>query len=122
MKDDKKLLDSDLENIRRQRFEAILKLQQENCGLIGSKADNVALPGINPRNTVTSSNPASTLETTEQPQINTSATAETNSSSSSNNRPSTSKHRNSAMRKQREQNSRKQVRQWVRKDNGGGAD
>ncbi|XVF79753.1 hypothetical protein PTKIN_Ptkin15bG0014900 [Pterospermum kingtungense] len=133
VKDDEKLLDSDLENIRRQKFEAIIKLQQENCGLIGSKADNVVLTAINPQNTVTMSNPqntitmsnhASTMETTEQPQINTAATVETNSSSSSN-RPSTNKHRNSGTRgtrKHREQNSRKQLRQWVRRDNGGGAD
>ena len=121
VKDDERLLHSDLENIRRQEFEAIYKLQQENSGLIGSKTDHVVLPDINPQNTVTSSNHASTKETTEQPQIDHAATSETNSCSSST-RPATSKHWNSGMRRQRTQNSRKHTRQWVRKDNGGAAD
>ncbi|XP_022770169.1 uncharacterized protein LOC111313733 isoform X2 [Durio zibethinus] len=121
VKDDEKLLHSDFENIRRKKFEAILKLQEENSGLIGYKSDHVVLPAINPRNTVTSSNHASTKETTEQPQTNPASTAETNSSSSST-RPATNRHWNSGMRRQRAQNSRKLVKQWVRKDNGGGAD
>ncbi|XWS77328.1 hypothetical protein CRYUN_Cryun01aG0251500 [Craigia yunnanensis] len=119
VKDDERLLHSDLENIRRQKFEVIYKLQQEKSGLIGSKTDHVVLPGINPQNTVTSSNHASTKETIEQPQIDPAATSETNSSSSST-RPATSKL--SGMRRQRAQNSRKHSRQWVRKDNGGAAD
>ncbi|XVE76846.1 hypothetical protein DITRI_Ditri13aG0012900 [Diplodiscus trichospermus] len=120
--DDERLLHSDLENIRRQKFEAILKLQQENSGLIGSKTENVILPGIDPQSTVTLPNHASTEETTEQPQTDPAAKAEETNSSSSSTRPSTSKHRNSGMRKPRAQNSRKQVRQWVRKDNCGAAD
>lgn len=121
VKDDESLVHSDLENIRRQKFEAILKLQQENSGLIGSRTDNVVLPGINPQNTVTLSNHASPEETTAQPQTAPAATAESNSLSSSA-RPSTRMHHNPGMRKQRAKNSRKQDRRWVRKDNGGGAD
>ncbi|XP_021280470.1 uncharacterized protein LOC110413819 [Herrania umbratica] len=121
VKNDETLLHSDLENIRRQKFEAILKLQQENSGLIDSKKDHNVLPGLNPQNTVPSSNHASTEEAGEQPQTNPAATAEINSSCSST-RPSTSKHWNAGARKPRGQNPRKQVRQWVRKDNGGAAD
>ncbi|WRX11077.1 RWD domain - like 1 [Theobroma cacao] len=120
VKDDETLLHSDWENIRRQKFETILKLQQENSGLIDSKKDHNVLPGLNPQNTVPLSNHASTEEAAEQPQTNPAATAEINSSSSST-RPSTSKQWNAGKRKPRGQNPRKQVRQWVRKDNGGAA-
>ncbi|GMJ16146.1 hypothetical protein like AT3G60300 [Hibiscus trionum] len=114
VKDDDELIRSDLENIRRQKFEEVLKLQQENCGLIGLKADHAVLPSTNPQNTVTSSNHALAKETSAA-----AATEGTNSSGSST-RPATSKHWNSGTRRPRAQNSRKHVRQWVRKDNGGG--
>ncbi|XVF33632.1 hypothetical protein REPUB_Repub17cG0184500 [Reevesia pubescens] len=103
VEDDERLFHSDLENIRRQKFETILKVQQENCGLIGSKSDHVVLPGIDPQNTVTSSNHASTKETTEQPETDAAAAAETNPSSSST-MPAASKHWNSGVRRQRAQN------------------
>lgn len=108
IKVDEILLHSDLENMR-QKFEAISKLQQENCGLIGLKSEQVVLPSINPQNTVASSEQTSAKETTGQSQNGAAA-----NSSSSSTRPTT--------RRQRPQNSRKHVKQWVRKDIGGGAD
>ncbi|KAE8715118.1 RWD domain-containing protein, putative isoform 2 [Hibiscus syriacus] len=116
VKDDVELIHSDLENIRRQKFEEILKLQQENCGLIGLKVDRVVFPSINPQNIVISSDHASAMETSAAA----AAATEGNNSSGSSTRPATSKHWNSGMRRPRAQNSRKPVRQWVRKDNGGG--
>ncbi|KAK8570496.1 hypothetical protein V6N13_003172 [Hibiscus sabdariffa] len=113
VKDDE-LIRSDLENIRRQKFEEILKLQQENYGLIGLKADHVVLPSINPQNTVTSSNHALAKETSA------SAATEGINCSGSSTRHATSKHSNTSSRRPRAQNSQKHVRQWVRKGNGGG--
>ncbi|OMO69616.1 Zinc finger, RING-type [Corchorus capsularis] len=133
VKDDESVIHSESENIRRQKFEAILKLQEENSGLIGSKSkkDDIVLPVTNAQNPATLANNANTNETTEQPQNgNTNETteqpqsdrganAETNSSSSST-RPRTSKHWNPGMRKHRAPNTRKQqVRQWIRKEDGG---
>ncbi|KAA3462121.1 E3 ubiquitin-protein ligase RNF25 [Gossypium australe] len=116
IKVDEIFLHSDLENMR-QKFEAISKLQQENCGLIGSKSEQVVLPSINPQNTFASSEQTSAEETSGQSQNGAAA-----NSSSSSTRPTTSKHWNSGTRRQRPQNSRKHVKQWVRKDIGGGAD
>ncbi|GLT39618.1 hypothetical protein SLA2020_138000 [Shorea laevis] len=115
------ILQFESENIRRQKFEAILKIQEESSGLIEPKRNIVVLPGMYLQNPVTMPVPASTEESTEQQQEqqqgDTTVPAETNSGGSSN-RPSTSKHRNSGTRRYRGNNSRKQVRQWVKKDNG----
>ncbi|OMP00745.1 Zinc finger, RING-type [Corchorus olitorius] len=123
VKDDESVIHSEFENIRRQKFEAILKLQEENSGLIGSKSkkDDIVAPVTitNAQNPATLANSADTNETTGQQQSDRGANAETNSSSSST-RPRTSKHwNNSGMRKHRAPNTRKQVRQWVRKEDGG---
>lgn len=111
--EDEKLLESDSEKIRRQKFEAILNLQQENSGIIEPKREIVVLPGMYLAQPVTL--PAQTLnkETTEEQQRKVSV-----DSGGSSNRPSSSEHRNLGWRKQRIQNSRKQVKQWVRKDGG----
>ncbi|KAH9788670.1 RWD domain-containing protein [Citrus sinensis] len=112
--DDDKYLHSDSENIRRQKFEAILKLQEENSGLIEPKRDLVVLPGMFLPQPATLPTPTSTKETTEQEQGEQSAPAEINATGSSN-RASGSKHWNSGMRKRRGRNLRNQ-RQWIRKD------
>ncbi|KAL8210312.1 hypothetical protein R6Q57_007044 [Mikania cordata] len=44
--EDDTLVHSDAENMRRQKFEAILKLQQENNGLIEPKKTQVLMPGM----------------------------------------------------------------------------
>ncbi|KAF2311069.1 hypothetical protein GH714_019357 [Hevea brasiliensis] len=115
--EDVKLLQCDSEKIRKQKFEAILKLQQENSGIIEPKRDLVVLPGMYLPRPVTLPTQALNKETTEEQQRDSTASMETNSGGSSN-RPSSGKHRNFGRRKQRIQNSRKQVRQWVRKDDG----
>lgn len=105
------LLDLDSENIRREKFEAILKLQQENSGLIEPPKELVVLPGMFLPQPVTS---PTTKETTEEdPGIASGA-----NSSGSSDRASTSKQRYSSTRKPRVQNSRKQVKQWIKKENG----
>ncbi|KAJ4952790.1 hypothetical protein NE237_029622 [Protea cynaroides] len=110
---DGEYLHSDEDNIRRQKFEAILKLQQENNGLIELKK----LPGMFLCGNMTESM-TSTEDPIEQqskdPTCNT--TLKTNSSGSSN-KPSTSEHKNLRTRKYRTQNPRKQLKQWVKKEN-----
>ncbi|KAJ0053860.1 hypothetical protein Pint_00102 [Pistacia integerrima] len=121
--DNEKLLQSDSEDMRRQKFEAILKLQEERSGLIEPKRELVVLPGMFLSQPAALPTPT-TKETTEQEQreppelepVEMPAPAETNPTGSSN-RPSTSKRWNSGTRKPRVRNPRKQVRQWVKKDN-----
>ncbi|KDP28864.1 hypothetical protein JCGZ_14635 [Jatropha curcas] len=116
--EDEKLLQSDSENIRRQKFEAVLKLQEENSGLIEPKKNLVVLPGMYLPQSVRQPTQALEKENAEEQQRDSTAgSTETNSGVLSN-RPSSSEHRNTGRRKQRIQNSRKQVRQWVRKGDG----
>ncbi|KAA8520434.1 hypothetical protein F0562_014690 [Nyssa sinensis] len=115
--DDEKLLQSDSENIRRHKFEAILKLQEENNALIEPKKNEVLLPGMFLLRSTTSPTTVSDKDTTVQQHRDPTVNSETNSSGSSN-RPTTSEHRNSGMRKHRVRNSRKPVKQWIKKDNG----
>ncbi|XP_043721117.1 E3 ubiquitin-protein ligase RNF25 isoform X2 [Telopea speciosissima] len=125
--DDGELLHSDVENIRRQKFEAVLKVQQENSGLNEPKKDKVLLPGMFLSLTI-----AQSMTSTEHPieqqskDASCTATMKTNSSGSSNkpktnssessNRPSTSEHKKLGMRRYRAQNPKKQLKQWVKKD------
>ncbi|GAV71089.1 RWD domain-containing protein/zf-RING_2 domain-containing protein [Cephalotus follicularis] len=110
------LLQSDTENIRRQKFEAILKLQQENSGLIEPKRDLLIQPGMFLPQAV--SIPAAKIleQTTKQHQRDPAVHSESINGSSSK-RPSTSKHRNSGTRQQRP-HPRQPVRQWIKKENG----
>ncbi|CAK9149390.1 unnamed protein product [Ilex paraguariensis] len=114
--DDKRLLQSDSENIRRLKFEATLKLQQENSGLIEPKKNEVLLPGTFLPQPITHPSTVSDKETTEQQHADQVINAETSSGSPSD-RPSSSKHRYSGMRKHQGRNSREQVKQWIRKEN-----
>lgn len=109
---DQELLHSSSENIRRQKFEAILKLQQERSGLIEPKRELVVLPGMYLPQPVTST---STEENTE-PEQEQRPPHNTNSSGSSI-RPGTSNHRNSSRRRPRGRHPRQQqASHWVRKD------
>ncbi|KAJ0111300.1 hypothetical protein Patl1_00110 [Pistacia atlantica] len=89
--DNEKLLQSDLENMRRQKFEAILKLQEERSGLIEPKRELVVLPGMFLSQPAALPSPT-TKETTEQEQreppeqepVEPAALAETNPTGSSN--------------------------------------
>ncbi|KAK9273774.1 hypothetical protein L1049_018584 [Liquidambar formosana] len=112
--DDDELLQSDSESIRRQKFESILKLQQENSGLIEPKKHLVVLPGMFLPQSIPSPNTMSIKETTEQQHRDPAVTLETNSTGSSD-KSTTSERRYSGMRKTRGRNSRKQVTQWKKK-------
>ncbi|KAJ4955917.1 hypothetical protein NE237_012700 [Protea cynaroides] len=125
--DDDDLLQSDVENIRRQKFETVLKLQQENNGLIAPKRDKVLLPGMFlPESTTRSMTSVKDPIEQQSKDPTCSATPKTNSSGSSPNpktnssgsspTPSTSEHKNLGMRKYRSQNPRKQLKQWIKKD------
>ncbi|KAJ6709899.1 RING FINGER PROTEIN 25 [Salix koriyanagi] len=116
IKYEEKLLHSDSENFRRQKFEAILKLQQENSGLIEPKRDIVVVPGIYLPQRATA--PAQTVnrETAEHQGTGAGPSTETNLNSSLN-RPRPREHRNPG-RRQRLQKSRRPVSQWVRRENG----
>ncbi|KAL2477881.1 RWD domain-containing protein [Forsythia ovata] len=110
---DEEFLKSESEKIRIEKFEAVLKLQQENSGLIEPKTNEVLLPGMYLPRPVTSPSTESEPGSNELQNKDPTVKSETNSD----NRPSSSKHGNSRTRKQRAQNSRKQVRQWIRKEN-----
>ncbi|KAF8380589.1 hypothetical protein HHK36_028077 [Tetracentron sinense] len=114
---DEALLQSDSENIRRQKFETLLKLQQENSGLIEPKSIEVLLPGTFLPESITI--PTVSVKATNKQQQGdpTSTLASETDSSGSSNKPSTSKPKNSGMRKYRAQNSRKQLKQWIKKEN-----
>lgn len=112
------LLYSDSEKTRRQKFEAILKLQQENNGLIEPKKSEVLMPGVFlPRPTTTTTTATSSdkeaAKGEEANQSKTNGGVSSNKASSSNRRGSGSRSR------YRGNNSRTQVnRQWVIKQNG----
>ncbi|KAG5627039.1 hypothetical protein H5410_012257 [Solanum commersonii] len=119
-----KILSSDSEKLRREKFDAILKLQQEKGGLIEIKKHEVLRPGIFLPQPAALPSTASTEEAKEQQDKDMAVNSRTNSSGSTN-KPNTSRARNSGTkkhqghnsRKQVAQSSRKQVTQWVKKEN-----
>ncbi|KAF3445589.1 hypothetical protein FNV43_RR10765 [Rhamnella rubrinervis] len=110
-----KLLRSESENLRRQNFEAILKLQQEHNGVIEPKRDISVSPGMFPLQPVTMHSTV-TNKSNEQERKDSSSTSEMNTGDTSK-RPDTSMHRNTGMRKQRFRSFKKPVKQWIRKEN-----
>uniref|UniRef100_A0A2P2L6L0 RING-type domain-containing protein n=1 Tax=Rhizophora mucronata TaxID=61149 RepID=A0A2P2L6L0_RHIMU len=115
--DDKELLQSDSEKIRRQKFDAILKLQGEKGGLIERKRDLVVLPGMFLPQPVFFPAQPMNRETIEHHQSDHPTVSEQANISSSSYRPVSNYYRNSDRRKHRQQNPRSQVKQWVRKEN-----
>ncbi|KAL3613669.1 hypothetical protein CASFOL_041743 [Castilleja foliolosa] len=113
---DEDVLHSEPEKIRRQKFEAILKLQQENSGLIEPKKDEVLLPGmfLPPRPVVSPSTESDAIPI-ESRKRDPAANSHVNPGSSFN-RPGPRKNSNSNARKHRAQNSGKQARNWIKKD------
>ncbi|XP_059459187.1 uncharacterized protein LOC132188679 [Corylus avellana] len=107
--DNQKLLESDSEDVRREKFEAILRLQQENNGLIEPKKNLVVVPGMFLLQTDSAAS-TSAKESPEQPQIEATGTPEAHSSGSST-LLNTSVQRRTGMRKHRAWNPRKQVKQ-----------
>lgn len=116
---DRELLESDSENIRRKKFEAVLKLQQENSGLIEPKRELQILPGMYLPQPVTLPTQTSNEENSAQQQSNSSAHKESSSRppESSSSGPRSFRQKNSSRTRHRVQNSAKPARQWVRKEN-----
>lgn len=109
------VLHSESEKTRRQKFEAILKLQQESSGLIEPKKDEVLLPGMFLPQSVPSPSTESDMISSESQSKDPVVKSHKNPGSSFNGTGSR-KNKNPNMRKHRSQNSGKQVRHWIRKD------
>lgn len=108
--------------MRREKFEAILKIQQENSGLIEPRKNEVLLPGMFLRQSA--SLPPTELDgiSSESENKDVAGRADTNPECSFNRpgpgpSPSPRKHSNSNTRRRRTQNSGKQARCWIKKDN-----
>ena len=114
IQDGEKILHSEQENIRRQRFEAAFKLQQDNNGLIEPKKEVRVLPGM----FLPPVTPP-TAESNEQQQNVDPPLASGTHTGASSERPNRSEHRHrGGMRKQRaKHNSRKPAQQWVQREN-----
>ncbi|CAA0842749.1 RWD domain-containing protein [Striga hermonthica] len=113
---DKDILHSVSEKLRRQKFEAVLRLQQENHGLIEPKKNEVLLPGVFLPQPVAS--PPTESDTVSSGPRKNGPTAKTDANpGSSFNRPGPRRHSNySNTRKHRPQNSGKQARNRTSKE------
>lgn len=117
-------LQSEMEHNRRQKYEAALKLQEENRGLIEPRRNDVLLPGMflpEPVNVLVAS---AKIITDEQQDEGFACNPPLESDlSSSSSKPRTSKHHNSSTRrKNRGNHPRKQInaessrKQWIKKE------
>ncbi|XP_038975802.1 uncharacterized protein LOC103713599 isoform X2 [Phoenix dactylifera] len=118
--DDKLFLQSELENKRREKFEGLLNLQQENNGLIEPTKNLQILPGMFLPEPL--SLPTTSVETRGELCGDT-ADRSTFDSNTSINKASTSKQKNTSMRRKNSlHNSRKQKhaqpvrKQWIKKE------
>ncbi|ONI22480.1 hypothetical protein PRUPE_2G132200 [Prunus persica] len=123
--DGEKLLQSESENARRQNFEALLKSQQENSGLIEPKKNIVVLPGMLLPPPVASSTSETAKESAEEQQREPPVTSEMHSGGSSDRHsggssdgPNTHEQRSSTSRERRVRNTRRPVKQWIKKESG----
>ncbi|KAG6395161.1 hypothetical protein SASPL_145800 [Salvia splendens] len=108
-------LQSEAETIRKQKIDAILKIQQENNGLIEPKKNEVLLPGMFLPQPVGLPSTESEGVSSASQSKDRAAKSDANPESSSNRRRS--RKPNNYHRKQRTPNTNKQERQWIRKDN-----
>ncbi|PIA34533.1 hypothetical protein AQUCO_03700069v1 [Aquilegia coerulea] len=117
--DDEELQHSELENSRRKEFDALLKLQEENNGLIEPKKIQVLLPGVFLPNPVTPPT-VSTKVSAELQQSEQTSTTNTHTSETGPSRPyskaSTSSRNNFGQRKNKMRNPRTQNKQWAKKE------
>lgn len=118
------VLQSESENMRRERFEAILKTQEEKGGLVQPKKNISVVPGMYlpppPAPASSSSNQEEAQEQGQQVEQHKEAESETNSSSSNNRRGrgrgrGGRGHSNVNRRKQNPQDPRKPTKQWVQR-------
>ncbi|XXG77924.1 hypothetical protein AAC387_Pa08g1975 [Persea americana] len=122
--DEMEFLQSEMEHNRQQKYEAVLKLQEENRGLIEPRRNDVLLPGMflpEPVNVLVASTKIITHEQQDEGFASNPPLKSDLSSSSS--KPSTSKHHNaSTRRKNRDNHPRKQInaqssrKQWIKKE------
>lgn len=108
-------LHSESETIRRQKIDVILKIQQENNGLIEPKRNEVLLPGMFLPQSVGLPSAESEGISSELQSKDPAAKSDANPESSFDRRRP--RKPNNSHRKHRTQNSSKQVRHWIRKDN-----
>lgn len=106
------ILQSELEKIRKQKFDAILKIQQEKGGLIEAKQHEVLRPGVYLQRSTEPATGVDEKETSDQQHENLTGNSQIGSSEA----PATSTNRNFSRRKPRGNTQRKQVRQWVKKE------
>ncbi|XP_057454376.1 uncharacterized protein LOC130745941 [Lotus japonicus] len=114
--DEEKLLQSEYEIIRRQKFEAILNIQKEKSGLIEPKRDLVITPGMYLPQPVAAPSSTSTKESDEQQERDPPAVVSGRHDSGTSNRPSSSGNMNYDARRQRGRsyhNSSSTIRQPV---------
>lgn len=112
------VLQSESENMRRERFEAILKTQEEKGGLVQPKKNISVVPGMYLPPASSSSNQEEASQSQEQEHKE--AESETNSSTSNNRRGrgrgrGGRGHSNVNRRKQNPQDPRKPTKQWVQR-------
>ncbi|RZC48127.1 hypothetical protein C5167_041068 [Papaver somniferum] len=121
---EKEVLQSEAENARRKKFEAVLKLQEENSGLIEPKRTEVLRPGmflpeppvVQPKETA---EPISELPQQTDPNCKPTPPFETGSSRSSNKPSSSSQRKNwGSKARNKSRDSREQPRKWIQKDVG----
>lgn len=118
--DVKTFLQSDNENSRRQKFEAVLQLQKEKNGLIEPRKDLAIVPGMFLPETSTV---ATTEPVRDQPTDNPSDSTKELNSNVSSNKSTTSKRNNMGSRNARAYGPRRQPQvqssrqQWVKKEN-----
>nr|GLL25621.1 E3 ubiquitin-protein ligase RNF25 isoform X1 [Ipomoea trifida] len=106
------ILQSELEKIRKQKFDAILKIQQEKGGLIEAKQHEVLRPGVYLQRSTEPATGVDEKETSDQQHENLTGNSQIGSSEA----PATSTNRNFSRRKPRGNTQRKQVRQWIKKE------
>uniref|UniRef100_A0A1D1YRX2 E3 ubiquitin-protein ligase RNF25 n=1 Tax=Anthurium amnicola TaxID=1678845 RepID=A0A1D1YRX2_9ARAE len=119
--DEKSVLESDAENTRRQQFEALLKLQQENSGLIEPKKDLVVTPGMFLPEHVTQHTvaPGNIVEHSEDGESNAMLMVDSNGAL---NTRADNVHKHASMRRGRSHNPRKHLngqssrKQWIKKE------
>lgn len=120
--DESKFLESESEKNRRQKFESLLKLQQENSGLIEPRKEIVVLPGMYLPAPVVPESTA--IDAADEQQLDSASTpSEAPDFNISSNKATTSKHRDmNTRRKNRYHSSRRQQnvysnrRQWIKKE------
>ncbi|KZV49065.1 hypothetical protein F511_11016 [Dorcoceras hygrometricum] len=117
---DEDFLQSDSEKLRRQKYEAVLKLQQENSGLIEPKSIEVLLPGmfLPPSDVLRSTESSMVHNELQDKDVIVKSGTKPRKPGSSADRPFSKQQSKSNPKKHGpHKNSRKQSRQWIEKDN-----